>query len=34
MIVSGESYERALQVAREMPGWTPGSSIEIREIAT
>lgn len=34
MIVSAESYERALDVAREMPGWTPGSSIEVREIAT
>ena len=32
MIVSAESYEQALEVAREMPGWTPGSSIEIREI--
>ena len=33
MIVSAESYEQALAVAREMPGWTPGASIEIREIA-
>jgi len=33
MIVSAESYERAVLVAREMPGWTSGSSIEIREIA-
>jgi len=33
MIVSAESYERALEVARAMPGWTSGSSIEIREIA-
>jgi len=32
MIVSAESYERALQVAQEMPGLTPGASIEIREI--
>lgn len=34
MIVSAESYERALQVAQEMPGMTPGASIEIREIAS
>jgi hypothetical protein len=34
MIVSAESYERAVQVAREMPGMTPGASIEIREMAT
>ncbi len=34
MIVSAESYERALEVARESPGLTsPGSSIEIREMA-
>ena len=33
MIVSAESYEQALAVAREMPGWTAGASIEIREIA-
>ncbi len=33
MIVSAESYEQALEVAREMPGWTSGASIEIREIA-
>ena len=34
MIVSAESYERAVQVAREMPGMTPGASIEIREITS
>ncbi len=34
MIVSAASYDEALEVARQMPGWTPGSSIEIREIAT
>ena len=34
MIVAAESYERAVQVAREMPGMTPGASIEIREIAS
>src|SRR5204862_370173 len=33
MIVSAERYAQALEVAREMPGWTQGSSIEIREIA-
>jgi hypothetical protein len=34
MIVSAESYERALEVARESPGlMSPGSSIEIREMA-
>ena len=32
MIVAAESSERAVQVAREMPGMTPGASIEIREI--
>src|SRR6266853_2898932 len=35
MIVSADSYERALEVARAGPGlMMPGSSIEIREIAT
>lgn len=35
MIVSAESYERALEIAREGPGlMMPGSSIEIREIAS
>ena len=34
MIVAAESYDRALEVAREMPvPMTPGSSIEIREVA-
>jgi len=34
MIVAAESYERALEVARECPGVIgPGSSVEIREIA-
>jgi hypothetical protein len=34
MIVGAESYERALEVARESPGvMSPGSSIEIRELA-
>jgi hypothetical protein len=35
MIVSAESYERALEVARESPGLSgPGASIEIREISS
>src|SRR5436190_11734720 len=34
MIGSAESYDPAVEVAREMPGWTAGSSTEIREIAT
>jgi hypothetical protein len=34
MIVAAESYDRALEVARESPGlMSPGSSIELREIA-
>ena len=34
MLVSAESYDRALEVARESPGlMMPGSSIEIRELA-
>ncbi len=34
MVVAAESYERALEVAREGPGtMMPGSSIEIRELA-
>ena len=34
MIVAAESYERALEVAKEGPGlMMPGSSIEIREIS-
>ncbi len=34
MIVSAESYDRAVEVARECPGvMRPGSSIEIREMA-
>ena len=35
MIVAAESYERALEVARECPGLIgPGSSCEIREITS
>jgi hypothetical protein len=35
MIVSAESYDRALEVVRECPGvlMMPGSSVEIREMA-
>lgn len=33
MLVSAESYDRALEVARESPGlMMPGSSIEIRDL--
>lgn len=32
MIVTAESYDRALEVAKEMPGM-PGARIEIREMA-
>lgn len=31
-LVSAESFDHALEVAREMPGRMPGSSIEIREV--
>ena len=35
MIVSAESLEEAVTVARESPGvMTPGSSVEVREIHT
>jgi len=34
MVVAAESWDRALEVARECPGVVrPGSSVEIREIA-
>lgn len=33
MLVSGESFDRAVEVARKMPMLMPGSSIEIREVA-
>jgi hypothetical protein len=34
MVVSAESFDQALEVARESPGlMMPGSSIEIRELA-
>jgi hypothetical protein len=35
MVVAAENYDRAVEVARECPGVVrPGSSVEIREIAT
>ncbi len=34
MIVSAESMEEAVEVARESPGVFPGSSVEVREIST
>lgn len=35
MIVSAESIEEAVEVARQSPGvWMPGSSVEVREIST
>ena len=35
MIVSAESMEEAVEVARQSPGvWMPGSSVEVREIST
>lgn len=33
MLISADSYERAIEVARESPGYMPGASLEIREIA-
>ena len=33
MIVTAESWERAIEVATEMPMLMPGSAIEIREMA-
>lgn len=35
MIVSAETMEEAIEVARQSPGvWAPGSSVEVREIST
>lgn len=35
MIVSADSIEQAVEVARQSPGvWSPGSSVEVREIST
>lgn len=33
MVISADSYEHAIDVARESPGYRPGASLEIREIA-
>ena len=35
MVISAESLEEAIEVARQSPGvWMPGSSVEVREIST
>ena len=34
MIIAAENYEQALEVAKESPGFMPGATMEIREIAT
>lgn len=35
MVIAAESYDRAVEIARECPGvLRPGASVEIREIAT
>lgn len=35
MLVAAESYDRAIEVAKECPGvLSPGSSVEVREIAS
>lgn len=34
MIVSAESMDEAVEVARQSPGVYPGSSVEVREIST
>src|SRR5262245_3181723 len=33
MVISAASYDDAIAVARESPGYMPGASLEIREIA-
>jgi hypothetical protein len=33
MVISADNYEGAIDVARESPGYMPGASLEIREIA-
>jgi hypothetical protein len=33
MVISADGYEGAIEVARESPGYMPGASLEIREIA-
>jgi hypothetical protein len=34
MIIAAESYEQAVEVTKESPGFMPGVTLEIREIAT
>lgn len=34
MIIAAENYEQALEVAKGSPGFMPGATLEIREIAT
>ena len=34
MVISADNYEKAIEVARESPGFMPGASLEIREIAS
>jgi len=33
MVISADSYEGAIEIARQSPGYRPGASLEIREIA-
>jgi hypothetical protein len=33
MVISADSYEHAIEIARESPGYMPAASLEIREIA-
>ena len=32
MVVSADSYEGAIEIAKQSPGFKPGASLEIREI--
>ena len=35
MIIAADSFEEAVEVAQKSPGvWSPGSSVEVREIST
>lgn len=33
MVISADSFDAAIEVARESPGYMPGASLELREIA-
>jgi hypothetical protein len=33
MVISADSFESAIEVAKQSPGFRPGASLEIREIA-